>query len=146
MDLSGFKWPAIIFAVVAVLWLVSSGGADYMVGSFTKATVGQDAARDKSDEAGLTSVGGYLMWTLRYEKAAEVLGKVTERYGTKGANYYYNQLRLAKCWEKLGKMQKAYNIIRDLAEVNAKQYDDRLPSQAELGGRAAKLKEVNNLE
>jgi len=146
MDLSGLKWPAIILAVSGVIWLASSGGVNYVVGGFTKATPGQDAARDKRDEAGLTSMGTYLMWTLRYEKAAEVLGTATERYSTRGANYYYNQLRLAKCWEKLKRMQKAYDILRDLAEVNAKQYDDRLPTQAELTARAAKLKEVNDLQ
>lgn len=146
MDLSGLKWPAIILAVTGLIWLVSSGGVNYMVGSFTKVPVGQDAARDKSDEAGLTSVGTFLLWTLRYEKAAEVLTLATERYGTGGANYYFNQLRLAKCWEKLGKMEAAYKIIKDLADVNAKQYDGRIPDQAELNGRAAKLKEVHNLQ
>ena len=146
MDLSGFKWPLIILAVVAVCWLASSGGVNYMVNSFTKSAPGQDAARDKSDEAGLTAVGTYLMYTLRYEKTAEVLNIAVQRYGTRGANYYYNQLRLAKCWEKLGRMQDSYKIIRDLADVNAAQYDDRIPNQAELSARATKLKEVNGLQ
>lgn len=146
MDLSAFKWPAIIFAVVLICWLGSSGGVNYMVNSFTKATPGQDAARDKSDEAGLTKVAGYLMFTLNYGKAAVVMNKAIERYNTNGANYYYNQYRLAKCLEKLGRMQESYDIIRDLAGIDAKQYDARIPNRDALSLRAAKFKEVNNLQ
>lgn len=146
MDLSGLKWPAIILAVVAVCWLGSSGGVFYMVNSINNSTPGQDASRDKRDETVLTAVAGYNMYTLRYWDAAEVLKLAIKRYGTNGANYYYNQLRLAKCWEKLSLMQESYNIIRDLADINAKQYDGRIPSQEELRGRAERLKEVNNLQ
>ncbi len=146
MDLSGFKWPAIIIGVAVVLWLGTSGGVNYMVNNFTKATPGQNVAKDESDEAGLTEVGGYLMFMMNYGRAAAVLNLATERYGTQGANYYYNQFCLAKCWEKLGKMQDSYKIIHDLADINAKQYDDRIPSQENLNTRATRLKEENNLQ
>ena len=146
MDLSGLKWPAIILVVVAVGWLASSGGVNYMVTSFTKAVPGQDAARDATDEAGLTKVGGYLMYLLRYEKALEVMNTAVARYGTQGKNYYYNQYRMAKCLEKLGRMQESYNILRDLTDIDATKYDERVPNADVLRARAAKLKEVNNLQ
>ena len=146
MDLSGLKWPAIILAVVAVCWLGSSGGVNYMVSKYTKATPGQDAARDKTDEAGLTRVGGYLMFLSNYGKAAAVMDLAVQRYSTNGANYYYNQFRLARCLEKLGRMQESYNILSDLTDIDAKQYDDRIPNQDVLRTRASQLKEVNNLQ
>ena len=146
MDLSGLKWPAIILVVVAVGWLASSGGVNYMVTNFTKSAPGADAAKDKTDEAGLTKVGGYLMYLLRYEKAAEVMNLSIARYGTNGKNYYYNQYRVAKCLEKQGHMQESYNILRDLTDIDARQYDDRIPNRDVLAARALKLKEVNNLQ
>jgi hypothetical protein len=145
MDLSGLKWPVIILAVVAVIWLGTSGGVNYMVGNFTKATPGQDAARDKADESSLSTVAGYCMFMMNYGKAAEVLNLAIDRYGTTGANYYYNQFRLAKCLEKLHRVQESYNIIRDLAEINAKQYDGRLPERESLNTRATALRQANNL-
>jgi tetratricopeptide (TPR) repeat protein len=146
MDLSGLKWPLIILVVVAIGWLASSGGVNYMVTSFTKAAPGADAAKDATDEAGLSKVGGYLMYLLRYEKAAAVMDMAVQRYGTNGKNYYYNQYRIAKCLEKTGRMQESYNILNDLMNLDAKQYDDRIPNRDVLAARAAKLKEVNNLQ
>ena len=146
MDLSGLKWPAIILVVVAVGWLATSGGVNYMVNNYTKATPGQDAARDKADEAGLSRVGGYLFVLLRYEKAAAVMNAAVQRYGTGGANYYYNLYRIAKCLEKTDRMQESYNILRNLTDIDAKQYDDRIPNRDVLAAQATKLKEVNNLQ
>ncbi len=146
MDLSGLKWPLIILVIVAVGWLGSSGGVNYMVNNFTKATPGADAQRDKVDEAGLTRVAGYLMMLLRWERSKDVLETVINRYGNNGANYWYNMYRLAKCYEKLGRYQEAYNILRDLAQINAHQYDDRVPEFDNLNLRANKLKEVHNLQ
>lgn len=146
MDLSGLKWPLIILVIVAVGWLGSSGGVNYMVNNFTKATPGADAQRDKIDEAGLTRVAGYLMMLLRWERSKDVLETVINRYGNNGANYWYNMYRLAKCYEKLGRYQEAYNILRDLAKINAHQYDDRVPEFDNLNLRANKLKEVHNLQ
>jgi len=146
MDLSGLKWPLIILVIVAIGWLGSSGGVNYMVNNFTKAPPGVDAQRDKVDEAGLTRVAGYLMMLLRWERSKDVLETVINRYGNNGANYWYNMYRLAKCYEKLGRYQEAYNILRDLAQLNAHQYDDRVPEFDNLNLRANKLKEVHNLQ
>lgn len=146
MDLSGLKWPLIILVIVVIGWLGSSGGVNYMVNNFTKATPGADAQRDKVDEAGLTRVAGYLMMLLRWERSKDVLETVINRYGNTGANYWYNMYRLAKCYEKLGRYQDAYNILRDLAQLNAHQYDDRVPEFDNLNLRANKLKEVHNLQ
>lgn len=146
MDLSGLKWPLIILVIVVIGWLGSSGGVSYMVNNFTKATPGADAQRDKVDEAGLTRVAGYLMMLLRWERSKDVLETVINRYGNTGANYWYNMYRLAKCYEKLGRYQEAYNILRDLAQLNAHQYDDRVPEFDNLNLRANKLKEVHNLQ
>ncbi len=146
MDLSGLKWPLIILVIVVIGWLGSSGGVNYMVNNFTKATPGADAQRDKVDEAGLTRVAGYLMMLLRWERSKDVLETVINRYGNTGANYWYNMYRLAKCYEKLGRYQEAYNILRDLAQLNAHQYDDRVPEFDNLNLRANKLKEVHNLQ
>lgn len=146
MDLSGLKWPLIILIIVVIGWLGSSGGVNYMVNNFTKATPGVDAQRDKTDEAGLTRVAGYLMMLLRWERSKDVLETVINRYGNTGANYWYNMYRLAKCYEKLGRYQDAYNILRDLAQLNAHQYDDRVPEFDNLNLRANKLKEVHNLQ
>ncbi len=146
MDLSGLKWPLIILVVAVVVWLGSSGGVNYMVKNFTKATPGVDAQRDKVDESGLTRVAGYLMMLLRWERSKDVLETVINRYGNSGANYWYNMYRLAKCYEKLGRYQEAYNILRDLAQLNAHQYDDRVPEFDNLNLRANKLKEVHNLQ
>ncbi len=145
MDLSGLKWPLIILIVALVVWLGSSGGVNYMVNNFTKSTPGADPQRDKVDEAGLTRVAGYLMFLLRWERAKDVLETVINRYGNSGANYWYNMYRLAKCYEKLGRYQEAYNILRDLAQINAHQYDERVPEFDNLNLRANKLKEVHDL-
>ena len=146
MDLSGLKWPAIILVVVAIGWLATSGGVNFMVDKCTKAAPGQDVARDKADEAGLTHVGGYLFVLLRYERAATVMNLAIQRYGTNGANYYYNLYRIAKCLEKMDRMQDSYNILRNLTDIDAKQFDDRIPNRDVLAARATKLKEVNNLQ
>ncbi|HOK10238.1 MAG TPA: hypothetical protein PLT82_11695 [Candidatus Hydrogenedens sp.] len=145
MDLSGLKWPLIILIIVGVGWLASSGGVNYMIKNFTKAVPGQDAQRDKIDEAGLTRVAGYLMMLLRWERAKDVLELTIQRYGNSGANYWYNMYRLSKCYEKLERYQEAYNILRDLAQLNAHQYDERVPEFDNLNLRASKLKEVHDL-
>lgn len=145
MDLSRFKWPLIIVAVCFVIWLGTSGGVNYMVGNFTKATVGQDAARDKTDEAGLTRVAGFLLYTFRYEGANQVMQMAIERYGEDGANYWFNVYRTAKCYEKFGDYQRSYDILQELIAANASTLDDRVPNNDNLTLRANKLKEVHEL-
>ncbi len=146
MDLSGLKWPIIIVVILGIGWLMSSGGVNYMINSFTKATPGQDAERDKIDEAGLTRVGGYLLYLWRYEKAPDVMQTAVDRYGESGANYWYNMYRLAKCTERMGKYQNSYDILQYLIQNTASQYDDRVPENDNLSLRSAKLKEVHELQ
>ncbi len=146
MDLSGLKWPLIILILVGIAWLCSSAGVNFMVKNFTKAIPGQDPQRDKIDEAGLTRVATYLMFLLRWEYAKNVLELAINRYGPSGQNYYYNLYRLAKCYEKLGNYQRAYEILRDLAAIDAHQYDSRVPEYNNLNLRATKLKEVHELK
>ena len=146
MDLSGLKWPLIIVVIVAIAWLLSSGGTSFMVSKFTAATPGEDANRDKIDEVGLSRVGGYLLKMWRYDKAAAVFQMAIDRYGPQGPNYWYNIYRQAKCYEKMEQWQTSYNVLMSLIAANAHQYDDRVPINENLQLRAAKLKEVHQLQ
>ncbi len=146
MDLSGLKWPAIFVVVVAVIWLGTSGGVSFMVDNFVKATPGENPGRDKSDEAGLTRVAGFLVMTFRYEWALEVSELAIERYGQTGANYWNNKHRISRCYEKLEDYQKSYTILQELMAANAHDIDDRVPDNENLRLRAEKLKEVHELQ
>ncbi len=146
MDLSGLKWPLIIVIVVAIGWLMSSGGVNYMYGNFTKATPGEDVERDKVDEAGLTKLGGYLMLLWRWEKARNVMEESVRRYGDSGANFWYNKYRLAKCYDRLEKYKVSYSILQFLISNNAHEYDERVANNDNLSLRAAKLKEVYEIQ
>lgn len=146
MDLSGLKWPAIILVIAGVVWLMSSGGVSWMEQNFMKATPGVDAAKDKTDEAGLTRLGGYLLTLWRYEHAARVMEAAIARYDINGANYWYNHYRLVKCYEKMGDYQRAYNVLKQLAGATAHQYDKRVPENDNLSLRASKLKELHELQ
>lgn len=132
--------------IISVVWLGSRPGLNFMISNFTKAPPGENPQRDKIDEAGLTRIATYLMFLLRWEDAKNVLELAINRYGPAGENYYYNVYRLAKCYEKLGKYQEAYEILRDLASIDAHQYDPRVPEYANLTLRANKLKEVHELK
>ena len=68
MDLSRFKWPIIILVVIGVFWLFSSAGINFMHKKFTSVTPGQDAKVDQANEKGLSTLGGFLIKTFRYEK------------------------------------------------------------------------------
>lgn len=146
MDLSGLKWPLIILVVVVVGWLLSSGGVSWMEKNFTKATPGQNTTRDKTDEAGLSRLGGYCLYLWRYERAAGLFESAIDRYGEDGANYWYNLYRLAKCYEKMERYQDSYDVLEQLITANASQYDDRVPENDNLSLRANKLKEVHELQ
>ncbi len=145
MDLSGLKWPIIIVVVVGIGFLASSPGINYMVNNFTKATVGEDAARDKRDEAGLSRVAGYLLFLLRYERSLEVMNTSINRYGTNGANYWYNKYRSARCLDRLQRYKESYAVLQELINANASQLDSRIADMDNLKLRAAKLKEVHGL-
>ena len=146
MDLSGLKWPLIIVIVVGIGWLGSSGGVEWMIKQSIKATPGADATQDVRDEARLSKVGGYVLTLWRYEKAAEVFQMCFDRYGTSGANYWYNRYRLVKCLEKMEDYQGAYNVLKELLAAQAWTYDKRVPEFDNLNLRASKLKELYELQ
>ncbi len=145
MDLSGLKWPAIIVLVVFVIWLGTSGGVSFMVNNFTKAVPGESESRDKTDEAGLSRVGTFLLATFRYDWAIEVFETSMERYGESGANYWYNVFQRTWCYEHLEDYRTSYNILQELIAVNANSLDSRIPVNDALILRANKLKEVHML-
>ena len=144
MDLSGLKWPIILAVVIGGIWLLSSGGTNFMIKNFTKAQPGADPARDKTDEAGLSRIGGFLMKTFRYEKAFEVFDTAATRYPN-GANVLYNRYRMAKCAEKMEKYNLSVNILESLMAMDAHSIDDRVPPRDILRPRAEKLIEVHEL-
>lgn len=146
MDLSGLKWPAIILVVAIVGWLLSSGGVNWMIGNFSKSTVGQDAKRDIRDEAGLSRVGGFLYSTWRWEKAAYVFDLARSRYSTTGKNYYYNTYRLARCYDRLKRYQETVNLYRELSGVEAHSIDRRVPYTDSIIKWTQELVEMHGLQ
>ncbi|MFP4502475.1 MAG: tetratricopeptide repeat protein [Candidatus Hydrogenedentota bacterium] len=145
MDLSGLKWPLVIVVLIAIAWLGSSGGVNWMISNATAATPGADAAQDEKDEARLTKIGGYLMMLWRYEKASQVFYTAMDRYGVEGENYYYNLYRLAKCEEKLDNYGGARNMLQKLIAQEAWTHDDRVPGFDNLNLRQQKLTELHEL-
>jgi len=145
MDLSGLKWPIIIVVVVAVGWLFTSGGVNWMISQSTKATPGVDAEKDKFDEAMLSRVGGYVMMMWNYQKAAECFEQARQRYGESGANYWYNTYRLVRCYERLGQYQTAVEVLDYLLANGANQYDKRVPENDNLALTKNKLNETHEL-
>jgi hypothetical protein len=146
MDLSGLKWPLIIIVIALVVWLMSSGGVNFMVKNFTKDVVGDNAKKDISDEAGLSRVGGYLLFLHRWEKAAYVFDQAITRYGDTGKNYWYNYYRSSTCYNRMKNYQMSYDMLMYLWENNANDnYDSRLPGNDKLKLAADKLLEMYDL-
>lgn len=147
MDLSFLKWPILILVIVGGGWLVSEGGINYMINRFSQGTVGQDEARDRTNELGLSRIAGFLIFTFRYEKADQVLSHLTTRHtpDTGAQHYWHNLYRLALCKERLGRQDQAVMILRNLAHANAHQYDDRVPGYEVLRLRAERLMEAHGL-
>ena len=141
MDLSRFKWPVILIVVIALIWLCTSGGVSFMYKGLLKHTPGQDAAKDATNEASLTRLGGFLIKTLRYKRAETVVTTAVQRYPT-GRNVYYNHYRLAKCAEKRGNYRGAVNVLEKLIMINANSKDKRVPTNQTLRLRSDKLKET----
>jgi len=155
MDLSFLKWPIIIVVVLGGAWLLSDGGVNYMEKRFTADQPGKDAQVDKADEAGLSRLGAFLMFTFRYKHADQIFQKCAQRYPN-GANYWLNLFRRARLQEKLAggtsdpqksKMfyQASLDILVHLIKVNAHEKDDRVPNNDILRLRADKLAEVHEL-
>ena len=145
MDLSGLKWPLIIVVVVAVGWLFTSGGVNWMYSQSTKATPGVDAEQDKFDEAMLSRVGGYCMRLWKYEDAKKFFDTARDRYGVGAENYWYNTYRLVRCEERMGNYATAMQILEYLIAEGASQYDKRVPENDNLGLTRNKLAETHDL-
>lgn len=146
MDLSFLKWPLIILVIVGVAFLFTSPGVNFMVNRYTKATVGQDAQRDIKDEAGLSRIGGYLLYMWQYQRAYDTMQLAIDRYGSDGANYWYNLYRMARCLDRMERYRESYDMLQQLINANAHDIDDRVANNDNLRLRAAKLKEVQGLE
>lgn len=142
MDLSFLKWPIIILVVVGIGFLFTSPGVNWLVNGYTKSTVGENAAKDMSDESGLTRVGGYLLYTWQYQKAYNVMNLAVQRYGANGRNYHYNLYRMARCLDRLERYKESYDILQLLIQANASEFDGRVADNDNLHLRASKLKEM----
>ena len=145
MDLSGLKWPLIILVVALAIWLVSEGGVNFMFSKFTATDVEQQSEETRvAYEAGLSRLGGFLLFTFRYDKAKEVIETTLERY-PEGKNVLHNQYRLAKCLEKEGDYKGSVNILVELRDMQAHVYDERVPDTDVLNLRLNKLAETHNI-
>lgn len=144
MDLSKLKWPIIIFLVVLVVWLTTDPGVDFMYAHYRR-DPGDDAKRAERYEAGLSRLGGFLLTTLRYQKAEYVFQDVLELY-PEGKNFWFNLYRLARVEEKLGKYPQAVEILRMLMAENAHAKDGRVPHNDVLKPRRDKLIAVHELD
>ncbi len=145
MDLSGLKWPIIIALIAGIVFIASSPGVNYLVSNFTDANPGEDPERDKIDEAGLSRIGGYLMYQFRYERAMDVMQTAINRYGYDGANYWHNKYRIVRCLDRLKRYQESYDVLQELISAEANQYDSRVPRNDILRRHAATLREVHSL-
>ncbi|OQB41734.1 MAG: hypothetical protein BWY09_00546 [Candidatus Hydrogenedentes bacterium ADurb.Bin179] len=146
MDLSGLKWPVLILVIVGIGFLASSPGINFMVGRYTKSTPGQNAELDTRDEVGLTHIAGYLLYQWRYQRAYDIMKLAVDRYGASGANCWYNKYRMAKCLEKLGRIQESCTLLEELMAANAHAVDARVADNNNLKLRITKIKEVNELQ
>ena len=144
MDLSRLKWPLIIIVVVGVGWLVTDGGVKYLRAKFTEGEVGVDPKQDEYNEAGLSKLAGFLMFTFRYASAEEVLLDAMERY-PEGKNFLHNKYRLAKCAEKQGRYDECVQHLVELRDMDAHQYTDEVPEHDILQRRIDNLVEVHEL-
>jgi len=144
MDLSKVKWVVIIAIVVGGGWLATEGGINWAFKRATSGTPGESESADKINEATLTRYGGFLLATFRYEKAAKFYSEAISRFPN-GANRYWNRYQLARCEDKLENYQNEVNLLYSLYEIDADQYDERIPGVDELQLRIQKLVEVHEL-
>ncbi len=144
MDLSILKWPIIILVVVGGGWLISSGGTNYIYKQLQEHQPGEDVEADKTNEASLSKLGGFLAKTLRHQKARDVFQFTIERYPN-GENILFNYLRLARAEQKLGNFERTVAILGMLMQQNAHEIDDRVPNNENLRLRQQKLIEVHEV-
>lgn len=145
MDMSKIVYPLIIAGIIGVGWLFTSGGVDFMYNKFTSGEVGSDEEVDKTNEAGLARLGGYLMKIMRYERANDCFSAAIERYPN-GENVWHNYYRKAKCLEKADDYAGSAEILQMLVSYDANKIDERVPHSDNLGLRLQKLIEVHELE
>jgi hypothetical protein len=144
MDLSKVKWVFIAAIVIGGGWLVTEGGINWAYNRATATAPGEDEAKDKVSETTLSRYGGFLLTTFRYEKARKFYNEAITRFPG-GANAYYNRYQLARCEDKLGNFQNETDLLYSLWEIEAHQYDARVPNNDELKLRIQKLVEVHEL-
>lgn len=144
MDMSKIVYPLIIVAVIGGGWLLTSGGVNWQFKKYTEATPGQDVEQDVLDEKGLSKLGGFLLGTLRFERASEVYEKAIERYPN-GANIWWNYYQLARCYEKMEKYKEAVELLSYLSNEDGDSYDERVPNRDNLDLRIQKLVEVHEI-
>ncbi len=144
MDLSKLKWVVVIAIVVGGGWLATEGGVNWAFSRATSGTPGEDPSADARHEATLTRYGGFLLSTFRYEKAKQFYTEAINRF-PEGKNRYWNRYQLARCEDKLGNFQNEANLLYSLYEIDADQYDERIPGVIELQTRIQKLVEVHEL-
>ena len=145
MDLSFLKWPIIIALIAVVCFLLSGSGVDYMLKKFTAEPPGANAQRDVTNEMGLSRLGGYCLRLFRYEKAMNIFETATSRFPD-GKNRWYNEYRKVRCAEKMINYKKAADILLMLIDINANQFDKRVPNNDVLKLRREKLVETHELE
>lgn len=144
MDMSKIVYPLIIVVVIGAGWLVTSGGVNWQIKKYTEATPGADTERDALDEKGLSKVGGFLLGTLRYERAAAVYETAIERYPN-GENVWWNLYQLARCQEKLERYEDAVRNLDILRTQDADSFDERVPDFDNLNLRIQKLVEIHEI-
>jgi tetratricopeptide (TPR) repeat protein len=99
---------------------------------------------DQANEKGLSALGGLLIKTFRYEKGFEVLNDASRLY-PQGANFWYNQYRMAKCLEKMDRISEALKLLDNLYVNDIHALDNRVPPRDVLKLRIDKLQEVHGL-
>ncbi len=144
MDLSFVKWPLIILAVGSLGFLISSPGVEYMYDRALEDPVGVDPVQDRANEASLTRLGGLVLATFRYERAAKIYDATLKRFPD-GENSWYNWYQLARCLEKMEKWGETVDVLVMLRDENADKQDERVPSPAQLENRIQKLVEIHEL-
>ena len=85
-----------------------------------------------------------LLSTFRYEKAKQFYNEAIMRFPG-GKNAFWNRYQLARCEDKLGNFQAEADLLFSLYEIDANQYDSRIPNLNELQLRIQKLVEVHEL-
>jgi tetratricopeptide (TPR) repeat protein len=146
MDLSWLKWPSIVLVVALVFWLLSSGGVNFMYNKFTSTPPGENAEVDKRNEAGLTKLGNYLMKTLRYSRAEEVIQRAVDDYGPEADHYWLNVYRLVRLAEKREDYEHAVELLEYLIDQDAPSRESSIPQIENLEARVEKLIEVHELD